>query len=92
MLNQLFDGFDDDVNIPTSKAALDTTDYTALPKSQLKSLLFNQLMRQAMIDNPQPSILTLAIKMVGVDGSDAVGDELSELTTGELVERIRKLG
>jgi hypothetical protein len=87
MLDQLFDGLDSDVHVP----AADTTDYSAMPRAELKTLLFNQLIRQAMAPSPQPSILTLAIKMVGVEGAEAA-DGLEELTTAELVEKIRRMG
>lgn len=84
MLSDLFEGL---VNEPDRAPE---TDYSVIPRNELKAMLFNQLMRQAMIDNPQPSILTLAIKIVGVDGADTSG-ELEELSTDELLGKIKRL-
>lgn len=66
-------------------------DYNSMKRSDLKAMLFNQLMKQAMSESPQPSILTMAIKLVGVDGSDSIVDQLSDLSTDELVVKIKKL-
>lgn len=85
MLGDMFEGLVAEPNRP------EPVDYANMSRSSLKTILFNQLIAQAMCDNPQPSILALAVKVVGVDGSDAAGDAIAELSTAELVERVRGL-
>lgn len=63
------------------------TDYSKIDITELQRRLFNQVIGQALRLDPQPSILTLAAKLVKLGESK---DTTLEMTTEELIEAMKR--
>jgi len=68
-------------------------DFSNSSRAEICAMLKNQILTQAMLAEPQPSILLLASKIYGVadeDGS-ADGDVLEQMTTDELMNKLKSM-
>lgn len=74
------------------KVIHDPVDITTLSADQIAINLRNQIYNQAMMEKPQSTILVLATKVFGLcESSIDKDDEITELTTDEILARINKL-
>ena len=84
----IFDEDEDNVDLLRNEGLDLETDFSSLNKDELYKKVYNAVFAQALRFNPNPSILSLAAKLIKLGDKDEIEIQMS---TEDLIEKIREM-